>query len=166
MTLKIESIEGRIRLSGEFRSEHLDQVKAEIDRRGSPVVLDLEELTSVDVNGIRFLNACEAKGISVSHCSPYVKASMSAEREEKGTVTMEMKTHVPLTEPGADEASRSGVMAAAPEERFHSFGPAVESFGEVSCGVTPMMTSCVRTATRREEQCGPFKDAPASEVYR
>jgi hypothetical protein len=42
MTLKIELIEGRIRLIGEFRSERLDQVKAEIDR--ITVVLDLEEL--------------------------------------------------------------------------------------------------------------------------
>ena len=79
---------------------------------------------------------------------------------------MERKTHVPLTEPGADEASLSRVMAAAPEERFHSFGPPVASFGEVSCGVTPRMTSRVRTATRREEQCGPFEDAPALEGYR
>jgi hypothetical protein len=83
MTLKIELIEGRIRLSGEFRSEHLDQVKAEIDRRGSPIVLDLEELNGVDIDGIRFLNACEAKGISVSHCSPYIRAWMSAERERQ-----------------------------------------------------------------------------------
>jgi hypothetical protein len=83
MTLKIELIEGRIRLSGEFRSEHLGQVKAEIDRRGSPVVLDLEELNSVDVEGIRFLNACEAKGIAVSHCSSYIRAWMSAERERQ-----------------------------------------------------------------------------------
>jgi hypothetical protein len=87
MTLRIERIEGRIRLSGEFRSEHLDQVKAEIDRRGSPVVLDLEELTSVDVDGIRFLNACEAKGISVSHCSPYIRAWMSAKRERPAVRT-------------------------------------------------------------------------------
>jgi hypothetical protein len=87
MTLKIEPIEGRIRLSGEFRSEHLDQVKAEIDRRGSPVVLDLEELNGVDVDGIRFLNACEAKGISVSHCAPYVRAWMSAERERQAVRT-------------------------------------------------------------------------------
>ena len=83
MTLKIELIEGRIRLSGEFRSEHLDQVKAEIDRHGSPVVLVLEELNGVDVDGIRFLNACEAKGISVSHCCPYVRTWMSAERERQ-----------------------------------------------------------------------------------
>jgi hypothetical protein len=87
MTLKIELIEGRIRLSGEFRSEHLDQVEAEIDRQGSPVVLDLEELTSVDVDGIRFLNACEAKGISVSRCSPYIKAWMSAERKRQAVRT-------------------------------------------------------------------------------
>ena len=105
MTLKIELIEGRIRLSGEFRSEHLDQVKAEIDRRGSPVVLDLEELSSVDVDGIRFLNTCEAKGISVSHCSPYIKVWMSAEaetaggantKEEKGPLTMKTKTNAAL----------------------------------------------------------------------
>ena len=87
MTLKIELIEGRIRLSGEFRSEHLDQVKAEIDRCGSPVVLDLEELNRIDVDGIRFLTTCEAKGISVSQCSPYVRAWLSAGREQPAART-------------------------------------------------------------------------------
>ncbi len=82
MTLKIELFEGRIRLSGEFRSEHLDQVKAEIDRRGS------------DVDGIRFLNACEAKGISVSHCSPYIRAWMSAERERQAVRTRKRRKAV------------------------------------------------------------------------
>jgi hypothetical protein len=81
MTLRIERVEERIRLSGECRSEHLDQVKAEIDRHGSSVVLDLEELHLVDVEAIRFFNACEARGISVSRCSPYIKAWMSRERE-------------------------------------------------------------------------------------
>src|SRR5260370_3096820 len=142
MTLKIEPIEGRIRLSGEFRSEHLDQVKAEIDRRGSPVVLDLEELTSVDVDGIRFSQRVRGEGnLSVAllplHKSLDVRRAGTAgganAKEEKGPVTMETKTNVPLTEPGADEASRSRVMAAAPEERFHSFGPAVASFGEGNC---------------------------------
>ncbi len=40
MTLKIERISGkrtRIRLSGALRSEHLDQVKAEIERGGPRV---------------------------------------------------------------------------------------------------------------------------------
>jgi hypothetical protein len=80
MTLKIERVRARIRLSGEFRSENLDQIKAEIELCGSPVVLDLEELDLVDVEGIHFLNACEAKGISVLHCSPYIREWMSRER--------------------------------------------------------------------------------------
>src|SRR5271167_4306270 len=80
MTLKIERIRSRIRLSGEFRSEQLDQVKTEIELCESPAVLDLEELDLVDVEGVRFLNACEAKGISVLHRSPYIRKWMLRER--------------------------------------------------------------------------------------
>ena len=93
MTLKIERIRSRIRLSGEFRSEHLDQVKAEIELCESPAVLDLEELDLVDVEGVRFLNACEAKGISVLHCSPYIREWMSRERS-------------PVRKPASGEHSR------------------------------------------------------------
>jgi hypothetical protein len=85
MTLKIERVRARIRLSGEFRSEHLDQVKAEIKLCESPVVLDLEELDLIDVEGVRFLNACEAKGISVLHCSPYIREWMLRERSRRVT---------------------------------------------------------------------------------
>ena len=49
----------------ELRSEHLDQLKAEIERRGPTLVLDLEELDLVDVEAVRFFNTCEANGISV-----------------------------------------------------------------------------------------------------
>ena len=56
MTLRIEWVEGRMRLCGELRSEHLGQVKAEIEQRGSTVVLDLEELDLVDVEAVRFNN--------------------------------------------------------------------------------------------------------------
>ena len=74
MTLKIERISGtrrtRIRLSGQVRAEHLDQLKAEIERAGPRVALDLEEVDLVDIEGVRFLNACVAEGISVLHCSP------------------------------------------------------------------------------------------------
>jgi hypothetical protein len=80
MTLRIERVQGGIRLSGEFRVEHLDQVKTEIERRQSPVVLDLEELDLIDLEGVRFLNACEAKGVSILHCSPYIREWMLQER--------------------------------------------------------------------------------------
>jgi hypothetical protein len=80
MTLKIERTPVQIRLSGEFRSEHLDQVKAEIELCASPAVLDLEELDLVDVEAVRFLNWCEAEGISLLHCSPYIRKWMLRER--------------------------------------------------------------------------------------
>ena len=84
MTLKIERITGkrrtRIRLSGEVRAEHLDQLKAEIERAGPRVALDLEEVDLVDIEGIRFLNGCLAQGISVLHCSPYIREWMFRER--------------------------------------------------------------------------------------
>ena len=84
MTLKIERLCGkrrtRIRLSGELRSEHLDQVKAKIERGGPRIPLDLEEVDLVDVDGVRFLNACEGEGISVLRCSPYIREWMLRER--------------------------------------------------------------------------------------
>src|ERR1700737_3759637 len=46
MTLRIELVQGRIRLSGEFRFGHLDQVKTEIERCQSPIVLDLRNWIS------------------------------------------------------------------------------------------------------------------------
>jgi len=93
MTLRIERFRARIRLSGDFRSEHVDQVKAEIELCESPAVLDLEELDLVDVEGVRLLNACEAKGISVLHCSPYIREWMSRERS-------------PVRKPASGEHSR------------------------------------------------------------
>ena len=100
MTLRIERARARIRLSGEFRSEHLDQVKAEIELCGSRPVLDLEELTLIDAESVRFLNACEAQGIPVLHCSPYIRkwmlreqsrpeASVEKQRRRKGDLDSE-----------------------------------------------------------------------------
>ena len=86
MTLKIEWISGkrrtRIRLSGEFRSDQLDQVKAEIERCGAEA-LDLEEVDLVDVEAVRFLNARKEEGILVLHCSPYIREWMLRERAGK-----------------------------------------------------------------------------------
>jgi hypothetical protein len=65
MTLKIERLSDKrgrpIRLSGEFRSEHLDQVKAEIERGGPRADLDLQELDLVDVESVRFLNGARRR---------------------------------------------------------------------------------------------------------
>lgn len=80
MTLKIERFRARVRLSGELRSRSLEQVKAEIDRCGTSAVLDVEEVDLIDVESVRFLNACEANGVQVLHCSPYIREWMSREK--------------------------------------------------------------------------------------
>jgi hypothetical protein len=80
MTLKIERFWARVRLSGELRSEHLDQVKTELKKCGASAVLDLEEVNLADVEGVRFLNACESAGVSILHCSPYIREWMIQER--------------------------------------------------------------------------------------
>jgi len=61
MKLKIDRVPARILLSAGFRSEHLDQVKAEIELCESPAVLDLEELELIDVEAVRFLNVSKEK---------------------------------------------------------------------------------------------------------
>jgi hypothetical protein len=84
MTLKISPVAGkreiRVCLSGQLRSEHLDQLKSELDRSGPSVTLDLKELDLIDIEGVRFLNACESAGISILHCPPYIRKWMLQER--------------------------------------------------------------------------------------
>lgn len=86
MTLRIERIfaarETRIHLSGQLRSEHLSQVKSEVEGAEQPVALDLEEVDLVDIDGVRFLNECESAGIPVLRCSPYVREWMQRERSQ------------------------------------------------------------------------------------
>jgi hypothetical protein len=95
MTLKIERIFGaretRIRLSGQVRSVQLSEVRAEVEGAEQPVVLDLEEVDLVDVDGVRFLNECESRGISILRCSPYIREWMLREREEEANTKKEQR---------------------------------------------------------------------------
>ena len=85
MILRIERIpelhKVRLRLSGQFRSHHLDQVKAEISR-GEPIAPDLE-VDLVDIEAIRFLNAREDEGISVLHLLALCPGVDVGERQEE-----------------------------------------------------------------------------------
>jgi len=86
MTLRIEPISDRggtrIRLAGELRSAHLDEVGAEIGRVAGPVTLDLEEVGIVDLDGIRWLNRCRAQGVKLVNCCPYIRKWMDLEKSE------------------------------------------------------------------------------------
>jgi hypothetical protein len=84
-TLKIEKDSDRgkttIRLIGHFRSEHIDELKNQIEKNGPSFVLDLKEVTLVDVDVVRFLGVCEADGMKIVHCSQYIREWMTRERQ-------------------------------------------------------------------------------------
>ena len=83
MTLKIEKVSAGpktiIRLSGRLQAEHLDELRAQLagDRRG--IGLDLDGVTLVDVEVVRFLNTCEEHNVELLHCSPFIREWMMRE---------------------------------------------------------------------------------------
>ena len=84
MTLRIERHADRgstiLRLIGRMQAEHVSEVERQIEESGTPVTLDLEEVTLVDVPVVRFLGACETRGISILNCSPYITDWIAKER--------------------------------------------------------------------------------------
>lgn len=88
MTLKIEKAADRhktiIRLSGRLQSEHLDELQMQVNGEQSPIAFDLEGVTLVDIEVVRFLNACEKSGVELLHCWPYIREWMSRENAREG----------------------------------------------------------------------------------
>jgi pimeloyl-ACP methyl ester carboxylesterase len=84
MTLRIERVyaQGRtvVRLIGRVQSKCLAEIDAQIEGSESRLALDLEEVTLVDVEAVRFLGACEQRGIELLHCAPYIRHWMESER--------------------------------------------------------------------------------------
>jgi hypothetical protein len=83
MTLRIQQDSSgcatTIRLIGRVRSEHLQELTEVVASAGPSVVLDLDEVTLVDVDAVRFLAGCEVDGAQLLHCSPYIREWMFRE---------------------------------------------------------------------------------------
>ena len=69
-----------IRLIGHFEAEHLGELKNQLEDNGPEFVLDLKEVTIVDVEVVRFLGASEAEGVKIVHCPRYIREWMARER--------------------------------------------------------------------------------------
>jgi hypothetical protein len=69
-----------IRFIGHFQAEHLGELKKQLDDEGPQFVLDLTEVTLVDVDVVRFLGTCEANGVKIIHCPRYIREWMARER--------------------------------------------------------------------------------------
>ena len=70
-----------IRLIGHFQSEHIGELKKQLEDNGPKLVLDLKEVTGVDVEVVRFLGVCKTDGVKIVHCSPYIRKWMAQERK-------------------------------------------------------------------------------------
>ncbi len=85
MTLRIEksseSNTTTFRLIGRVRAEHLEALDEEIKASELPVALDLGEVDLVDVDVVRFLGACQVKGVKLTGCSPYIRHWIAIELE-------------------------------------------------------------------------------------
>jgi hypothetical protein len=84
VTLEIEKIVRKrrttVRLIGRVQAEDLPEVARQLEASGPQAVLQLDEVTLVDVDVVRFLNKCETEGVRLVNCSPYIREWMSREQ--------------------------------------------------------------------------------------
>jgi anti-anti-sigma regulatory factor len=85
MTLRIETTPGErcttIKLIGRIRTEHLGGLRAQLEAISTSVVLDLGEVSLVNLEVIRFLSKCETQGIQLLNCSAFVRKWIDRERQ-------------------------------------------------------------------------------------
>ena len=83
--MKIEKASQRgkttVRLSGDFQAEHIAELNKQLQNDRPRFVLDLTEVTVVDVEVVRFFGACEANGAKIEHCPRYIREWINRERE-------------------------------------------------------------------------------------
>jgi len=68
-------------VSGRIGAEQLPDLRKSVEaEKAQDVVLDLREVTLVDVEVVRFLMRCEQQGIRIAHCPAYVREWMAREK--------------------------------------------------------------------------------------
>ena len=76
----------RLRLSGRIQSDLIGGIRSAINDGCERKILDLSEVTLVDLGVVRFLIGCEDEGVELVQCPSYVREWILRERAE-GTQT-------------------------------------------------------------------------------
>jgi anti-anti-sigma regulatory factor len=88
MTLRIVKIFDATRtvlkLCGRIQARDIEELRDQMDGRTRATILDLQEVTLVDVEVVRFLGRCEANGVELAHCSPYIREWVFREQAAGG----------------------------------------------------------------------------------
>ena len=74
-----------LRISGRLDGENLTELKKllQSEEVGRLIVLDLQDLTLVDQEAVRFLGQCDSNGIELQNCAPYICEWMERQRDGK-----------------------------------------------------------------------------------
>jgi hypothetical protein len=72
----------RLRLSGRIESDHIAHVRSAMNDGCAQKILDLSEVTLVDLEVVRFLISVEDEGTELFQCPPYVREWILRERAE------------------------------------------------------------------------------------
>ena len=73
-----------LRLSGRIQSDRIACILSAMNDGCAPEILDLSDVTLVDVAVVRFLINCENEGVELAQCPPYVREWIACERAEGG----------------------------------------------------------------------------------
>jgi anti-anti-sigma regulatory factor len=71
-----------LRLIGHLQAAHLEALQAQLESNGPRTVLDLDQVTLVDVEVVRFLGTCEKEGTILLHGPPYIREWISREQRQ------------------------------------------------------------------------------------
>ena len=87
MTLRIttgsDGQETTLKLSGRIRSTDIESIREAMKGKAKRIVFDLEEVTLVDLDVVRFLGVAEAEGVELVNHSPYIRDWIFKERISK-----------------------------------------------------------------------------------
>ena len=72
----------RLRLSGRIESGHIAYLRSAMSEGCARTILDLSDVTLVDLEAVRFLISVEDEGTELFQCHPYVREWMLRERAE------------------------------------------------------------------------------------
>jgi len=72
----------KLALSGRIQAKHIEFIRSATSDGSGRKILDLSEVTLVDVGVVRFLISCEGEGIELVRCPNYVREWMLRERVE------------------------------------------------------------------------------------
>jgi anti-anti-sigma regulatory factor len=71
-------------LIGRLDKEHVSEMEALIGAEGKDrqIILDLKDMTLTGQDGIGFLAQCEAAGVALANCDPYIREWITREGTE------------------------------------------------------------------------------------